>query len=213
MTKSEAKLVLGSGLSMTSKMPSFSFNLSALACKTGAKLVEVIGSVCEGCYALGGNYQRYKLPQKMLHKTERIQHPLWVKALVKLIKNQGNTKDKEYFRWHDSGDLQSIEHLRKIVEVCEMTPEVMHWLPTREYKIVKSYLINFGEFPKKLVVRLSAHMIDQKPPSINNLNTSTVHKSKGAIGTECGAYKNNNECGDCRLCWDPKEKNISYKYH
>ena len=213
MTKSEAKLVLGSGLSMTSKMPSFSFNLSALACKTGAKLVEVIGSVCEGCYALGGNYQRYKLPQKMLHKTERIQHPLWVKALVKLIKNQGNTKDKEYFRWHDSGDLQSIEHLRKIVEVCEMTPEVMHWLPTREYKIVKSYLINFGEFPKNLVVRLSAHMIDQKPPSINNLNTSTVHKSKGAIGTECGAYKNNNECGDCRLCWNPKEKNISYKYH
>ena len=213
MTKSEAKLVLGSGLSMTSKMPSFSFNLSALACKTGAKLVEVIGSVCEGCYALGGNYQRYKLPQKMLHKTERIQHPLWVKALVKLIKNQGNTKDKEYFRWHDSGDVQSIEHLRKIVEVCEMTPEVMHWLPTREYKIVKSYLINFGEFPKNLVVRLSAHMIDQKPPSINNLNTSTVHKSKGAIGTECGAYKNNNECGDCRLCWDPKEKNISYKYH
>ena len=213
MTKSEAKLVLGSGLSMTSKMPSFSFNLSALACKTGAKLVEVIGSVCEGCYALGGNYQRYKLPQKMLHKTERIKNPLWVDALVKLIKNQGSTKDKGYFRWHDSGDVQSIEHLRKIVEVCEMTPDVMHWLPTREYKIVKSYLINFGELPKNLVVRLSAHMIDQRPPSIDNLNTSTVHKNKEAIGTECGAYKNNNECGDCRLCWDPKEKNISYKYH
>lgn len=213
MTKSEAMLVLGSGLSKTSKMPSFSFNLSALACKTGAKLVEVIGSVCEGCYALGGNYQRYKLPQKMLHKTERIQNPLWAEALVKLIKNQGNTKDKGYFRWHDSGDLQSIEHLRKIVEVCEMTPDVMHWLPTREYKIVKSYLVNYGEFPSNLVVRLSAHMVDQKPPSINNLNTSTVHKNGEAIGTECEAYKNNNECGDCRLCWDPKEKNISYKYH
>jgi hypothetical protein len=89
----------------------------------------------------------------------------------------------------------------------------MHWLPTREYKIVRSYKINYGEFPSNLVIRLSAHIIDSKPPQILDLCTSSVHKESKAIGTECEAYKNKNECGDCRLCWDPKVKNISYKYH
>ena len=75
MNKTDAKLILGSGLSETSKMPCYSFNLSALDCKTGSKLVGVKNSVCEGCYALGGNYQRYKLPLKMQPKTEKINDP------------------------------------------------------------------------------------------------------------------------------------------
>lgn len=217
MNKSELlkhhKQIVGSGLSNTSKMPSYSFNLSALDCKTGSKLVDVEGSVCFGCYALKGNYQRYKLPQKMLSKTQKINNPKWVNSMVWLILNQDNKKDKSYFRWHDSGDLQSIEHLKKIVEICELTPGVKHWLPTREYKIVRSYIVNFGSLPKNLIVRLSAHMIDSKPPSIEDLPTSSVNKDSKPIGTECPSYKNSGQCGDCRMCWDPSKKNISYKYH
>ena len=213
MTKSQAKLVLGSGLSETSKMPSYSFNLSALHCQTGSKLAKVKGSVCEGCYALKGNYARYKHPQRMIPKTERIQDKQWVKALVTLIQNQGNKKDKDYFRWHDSGDLQSIDHLKKIVEVCNLTPSVNHWLPTREYGIVKSYIKEHGALPKNLAVRLSAHMIDTKPPKVKGLQSSSVHKETKPQGTECGAYKNDNECGDCRLCWNTSVENVSYKYH
>ena len=213
MNKVMAKQIIGSDLSNTSKMPSKSMNLSALDCKTGSKLVNVEGSVCFGCYALKGNYARYKLPTKLQPKTENIKKANWSKAMAYLINNQDNKKDKNFFRWHDSGDLQSIEHLRKIVEVCNMTPHIMHWLPTREYKIVRSYKINYGEFPSNLVIRLSAHMIDSKPPQMLDLCTSSVHKESNAIGTECPSYKNNNECGDCRLCWNPKVKNISYKYH
>ena len=175
MTRSEAILTVGSGLSNTSKMPSFSFNLSALDCKTGSKLVDVEGSVCDGCYALKGNYQRYKLPVKMQPKTAKISNPRWVEAMVFLINNQGNKKDRNYFRWHDSGDIQSLEHLRKIVLVCEQTPDVKHWIPTREYKIVKMYLDIHGKFPANLTVRLSAHMVDEKAPNIANLPTSTVN--------------------------------------
>ena len=222
MNKSQAKLIVGSGLSETSKMPCYSFNLSALDCKTGSKLVNVKGSICEGCYALGGNYQRYKLPQKMQPKTEKIKNEFWVSAMVKLILNQGTKKDSKYFRWHDSGDIQSVDHLRKIALVCHHTPKVMHWLPTREYKIVKEYLKKYGSLPKNLVVRLSAHMVDKHPPLLKNkgefLPTSTVHKNNPFLtmvkGTkECESYKNNNECGECRLCWNPNIKNISYKYH
>jgi len=217
VTKSEAKLIIGSGLSCTSKMPCYSLNLSALDCKTGSKLVGLKGTVCEGCYALSGNYQRYKLPFKMQPKTEKINNHKWVDAMTKLILNQGSKKDSNYFRWHDSGDIQSVEHLRKIVLVCLNTPKIKHWIPTREYRMVKEYLNKYGQFPKNLVLRLSAHMIDKNAPMLKNkgqfLPTSSVHKNKPAFGTECESYKNKNECGTCRLCWNPKINNISYKYH
>ena len=53
MLKKEAREITG-GLSKPSKMPGPAHNLPAQACKTGAKLVKVPGSVCAGCYALKG---------------------------------------------------------------------------------------------------------------------------------------------------------------
>jgi hypothetical protein len=43
-------------MSNTSKMPCPSFSLPAQACKVGAKLAKIEGSVCHGCYALKGFY-------------------------------------------------------------------------------------------------------------------------------------------------------------
>ena len=55
MLKKEAREITG-GLSKPSKMPGPAHNLPAVACKTGAKLVKIPGSVCAGCYALKGRY-------------------------------------------------------------------------------------------------------------------------------------------------------------
>jgi len=236
MNKTDAVLTIGSGLSQTSKMPCYSFNLSALHCKTGSKLAKIKGSVCYGCYALKGRYAQYKHPINMMPKTDKINHKLWVPSMVYLINHQGNQRDKKYFRWHDSGDIQSLEHLKKIVKVCELTPDVRHWLPTREYKIVRDFL-HWESFPDNLTVRLSAHLIDEKAPKVIECQTSTVNKNKPALGVNCKAYRTNKDkkvlsdetfqaltkqekskqgfgnCGDCRLCWDKSIDNISYKYH
>ena len=56
MLKKEAKAITG-GLSAPSKMPGPAYNIPAAACITGSKLVNVKGSVCEGCYALKGRYR------------------------------------------------------------------------------------------------------------------------------------------------------------
>ena len=53
----EAREITG-GLSKPSKMPGPAYNLPASQCITGAKLVNVKGSTCSGCYALKGNYIR-----------------------------------------------------------------------------------------------------------------------------------------------------------
>ena len=66
MLKKEAREITG-GLSKPSKMPGPAHNLPAVACKTGAKLVQIPGSVCAGCYALKGRY-RFNNVQKALQR-------------------------------------------------------------------------------------------------------------------------------------------------
>jgi len=126
-----------------------------------------------------------------------------------------------YFRWQDSGDLQSVEQLRSIVHVCRALPRVKFWLPTREYRIVTEYL-KMDSIPSNLVIRMSAHMVNANPPSGYGLPTSTVHtEPKNPVaGIECKAYKLSKNgkatvttCGRCRACWDVAVENVSYLKH
>ena len=198
MLKKEAKEITG-GLSAPSKMPGPSYNLPAQACITGAKLVKVMGSVCKGCYALKGRYNFNNVRLALARRLESLDHPQWVYAMIVLIKGE------EVFRWHDSGDLQSSWHLKRIFEVCEATPETSHWLPTREAKFLP---LNTDSIPKNLIIRMSSHMIDQKPVKFWPW-TSTV--STGDF--TCPASKQGNECKSCRNCWDRGVSNVVYPKH
>lgn len=211
MNKTQAKEIAGS-LSEPSKMPAYSYGLPAQECITGSKLVDVKGSVCEGCYALKGFYKTYaKTVQPAQYKRlESITDPQWTDAMVTMI--GGSTKSK-FFRWHDSGDLQSVEHLAKICEIARRLPDFLFWLPTREYRIVEDYMKQ-GDIPKNLVVRLSAHMVDKTFAGFNGLPTSSVFTESVPTGAyECPARYQANSCGDCRACWNPDVKQVSYHKH
>jgi hypothetical protein len=145
--------------------------------------------------------------------------------VVKMV-DEASHRGVPYFRWHDSGDLQSVEHLARIVEVCERTPAVRHWLPTREYEMVSAFRAGGGELPSNLTVRLSAFFVDTEPviPSdLADLPTSTVHTAGGrAVFTAaekrgsiaCRAIEaRDNQCGPCRACWDRRVTNVSYPQH
>jgi len=125
MLKKEATKITG-GLSAPGKMPEGSYNLPARACITGAKLRQIPGTPCFGCYAFKGRYNFPNVKDALTRRLESIQDPQWVQAMAVLIKG------KKFFRWHDSGDIQSVDHLKKIFEVCDLTPDTMHWLPTQE---------------------------------------------------------------------------------
>jgi hypothetical protein len=197
------------GLSSPSKMPCYSYGISAKLCITGAKLVKVEGSVCADCYALKGMYGDWNKNVSNAHakRAEAINKPDWVKTMVFII----NAKKMEYFRWHDSGDLQNFQHLLNIVAIAEQCPNTRFWLPTREKKFVNQYAEAFGEFPKNLVVRVSATKQDE--PAGNYKNTSTVHRKKEPIGVSCKAPSQGGKCLECRDCWNPRIKNVSYAYH
>jgi hypothetical protein len=200
MLKKEANKITG-GLSKPSKMPGPAYNLPAVACITGAKLVKVPGSVCAGCYALKGRYRFNNVQRALERRLQALKHPLWVDAMVTLI------RDHKWFRWHDSGDIQSPEHLKNIFEVCKRTPETQHWMPTREAKFLR--LMDPDIVPPNLIIRMSSHMIDQGPVTFWPW-TSTVTSQAGRT---CAAPDQNNECKDCRACWDRSTANVCYGKH
>lgn len=207
-TLRDATAIAGT-LGKPSKMPGMSYGISAKLCNVGAKLAKIAGSVCHGCYALKANYSYPSVMKAHIKRADSLYADGWVNAMVLQI-----TKSKtEYFRWHDSGDLQSLQHLLNIVAVAEALPNVQFWLPTREKKIVNTYIDTFGAVPANLIVRVSAAMIDADAP-MGFTNTSTVHdKRTEVVGFECKAYLNNNKCGDCRACWNRDVANVSYRKH
>ena len=199
MLKKEARQITG-GLSKPSKMPGPAYILPATECMTGAKLVKVPDSVCEGCYALKGRYNFRNVRLALARRLASLKHPRWIEAMTVLIKGE------PYFRWHDSGDLQSVTHLANIMKVCKATPETSHWLPTREAGLMK--VINPAAIPTNLTIRFSSHMINQKPVKFWPW-TSTV--STGDF--TCPASKQGNQCGSCRNCWDREVATVSYPKH
>ena len=204
MKLSEARAAVG-GLSQTSKMPCRSWGISATKCKTGSKLAKKEGTVCHDCYALKGAYVWPSVRKAHERRLSLINTSGWVDNMVSAINND------KYFRWFDSGDIQDDNHLADIVRVAIATPDTKHWLPTKEYLIVARYMRKHGRFPKNLTVRVSSPNIDQAPIE-HYQHTSTVHTNQ-PFGRECIAYKQDNECKDCRACWNPRIKNISYRYH
>ena len=197
MLVKEAKKITDS-LTRTSKMPGLSYSLPAWECKTGSKLRKVKNSVCSACYALKGNYTRYKnIKIAQYRRLAAIKLEGWTRAMAAQILRQ------KYFRWHDAGDVQDLDHLNKIYQVCELTPDVKHWMPTREAWI-KDHL---NRKPANLVIRFSPPMIGQRNDSWPN--SSMVVET----GATCPAPDQNNSCGSCRQCWDPEIKVVSYGKH
>ena len=199
MLKKEAKEITG-GLSKPSKMPGPSYNLPASSCQTGAKLAQIPGTVCHGCYAMKGCYRFPDVKAALARRLKSLNHPEWVEAMAVLIKG------KPHFRWHDSGDLQGPDHVKKIFEVCNQTPATRHWLPTREADLLK--FLDPKVIPKNLIIRFSSHMINQAPVKFWPW-TSTVSTTMKS----CPALDQGNNCKDCDACWDRKSSNVTYPKH
>lgn len=200
-------------LSEPSKMPTYAYSIPAKYCVTGSKLRSVAGSTCSHCYALKGRYIFPNVMKAMEYRYNALNDlPLWKVSMVELIRETyvkpSDKFDNKYFRWHDSGDIQSIDHLKAIDNIAGSLPSILFWLPTREYGIVGEYLRNNTK-PDNLTIRLSAHMIGK---AIERTIVGTVTSSvDSGIGSVCPANKQGNQCNDCRHCWHAS--NVDYVQH
>jgi hypothetical protein len=186
-------------------MPCPSWGISATRCRIGQALARQEDTVCSGCYALRGRYRFSAVQDKLEGRYQGLFHPLWTPAMVFLVRYYCD----RYFRLFDSGDLQGVNHLRNIVTLARHVPDVRMWLPTREYEVVRACA---ADIPDNLIVRVSAHQVDGQPPSWWP-TTSTVTSVQEAGDGICPARDQDNQCGECRACWDDDVANVAYRLH
>lgn len=190
-------------------MPCNSWSIPAKNCHTGSKLAKVEGSVCADCYAMSGFYRMSNVKSCLEKRLQSLSDPRWAEAMTLAI---SGSEGSGYFRWFDSGDLQSLNHLKQIAQIANALPQIKFWLPTKEYRIVQDFLKE-SKLPQNLTIRLSAYMIDGPAPTglANRLGlvTSTVSKTSWT----CPAGNQGNKCLSCRSCWDKTVSNVAYKYH
>lgn len=189
-------------------MPGWSWSISAEDCITGTKLRQVENSTCSACYALKGNYRFPVVKNAHARRRAGLDHPDFVEAFVtvltRIYKNIRNGETR--FRWFDAGDLPSYEALDKIIQIAHCTPQIDHWLPTRELQFVRQYPA--WDIPPNLTIRLSAPMVGQSLTPLPGTTWSGVDVPGVAV---CPAPTQGNQCLSCRMCWDKEP--VSYHLH
>lgn len=211
MKKNSMAWHLVGGLSEPSKMPCYGWSISAFDCQVGSLLAKVKGSVCFDCYARKGRYVFPNVQKALKRRLECYNNnpQIWEDSMVELL------KDEKFFRWFDSGDLQSEAMLSSIAGVAKRTPHCKHWLPTKETGIVsrwhKTHIC-----PPNLNIRLSDSMVDApisfKVHLFRNIPTLTF-SSVVTVGVSCPSSQQGNKCLDCRDCWDRRVQVVRYKKH
>ena len=119
-------------ISQTSKMQikgkrTGSWSLPAGESCPGSKDVEV----CKGCYAKKGMYRFPVVKAVREYNKNDYHNDDWVERMVAKVSKF------DYFRWFDSGDIETPELAMKIRAVIRSTPYTKHWLPTRSFKLPK----------------------------------------------------------------------------
>jgi hypothetical protein len=197
------------GFSKPSKMPCHSWSIPAKDCKTGSKLAKVEGSVCADCYAMSGFYRMGNVKSCLEKRLESLSNPKWENAMTIAI---SGSEGSGFFRWFDSGDIQSLAHLKQIAQIAKNLPSIQFWLPTKEYGIVTQYLKE-NELPENLTIRLSGFMVDGPAPIALASRLGLVTSTVVSKGFTCPASSQGNKCLSCRACWDKGVSNVAYKHH
>lgn len=216
------------GLSSPGKMPCKSVSYKAgqpFTCPRGSKLMKVPGTVCYFCYGSDGLYstpavrvaQDRRFNLLMYAKRFPARQEEWIKSLVSKIGRH------DFFRWHETGDIQDETHWAMMEQVMRRTPHTRHWVPTKEVDFMKSLIDEIGAdaLPYNTNVRVSAGWIGQRIEVPFPLTTSSVSDyTSGVIvadpGYNCPATHDKSYegfCGNCRACWSDSVANVNYKLH
>ena len=211
---------LTGGLSNPSKMPGYGYGLPAGTCQTGAKLRSIPGTVCSKCYGCKGRYSFACVQEAQYRRFGAVKQPEWVEAMTVLIGRK--CRKCTFFRWHDTGDLQSNEHLKRILQIARNLPQISFRLPTHEFGVVRQVLAE-ETVPDNMTLEMSAPYIDQDWHSADDLLAlpgvvkRTVHTDRAVFGGEpyiCHATEHHTGvCGTCRKCWDRETPWVSFHLH
>jgi hypothetical protein len=209
------------------KMPCASWSLPARAACPFAFYGE--GTICGDCYATKGSYAQYPGVRKAQNARfdwvrECLKTPEGTDSFVATMVSTIRRTRNPYFRVHDSGDLFSPAYAWAWVRIVQALPDIRFWFPTRSWrpltmtKISPDVRIGWElalmalTAESNVTVRPSALFFNSPAPTIPGFAAgSTASDQDDAI--TCPASKQDNECRDCRACWDAPTVAISYRAH
>ena len=215
VNRAQASAVVG-GFSDPGKMPGPGYSLPPEYCRTGSALRAVPGSVCSRCYALRHRYRFPNVRAALQRRYDILTRTLsagpgsdewrvWIEAFSTLA------ADVDFFRFHDSGDLQSARHLRLYADAARAVPGCTFWIPTKERGIIRRFPA--ADVPDNLRIRVSANMLDRMPRGFPLMSAVYRDPESAPWGFRCPSHKQGNRCGDCRACWNSDVPVVVYRYH
>ena len=173
--------------------------------------------VCQSCYATKGMY-RFPVVKAVRQNNQQDYHrDDWVDDMVKEVSKF------DYFRWFDSGDIETPELAQKIKTVIFRTQDTKHWLPTRSDKIPKINselnIIKTKHFMfKNAALRVSADNIglnNQERPEVNSyvIRPEEVFEAKrqGIHVCPVGINPSQKSCDTCTMCYT--DAKVAYVLH
>ena len=213
-------------LTGATKMPCTSWSLPAReACPFS---LSGEGTICEDCYADKGSYTTYPNVKRAQRARfawvrESLKTDEGTDAFVRTMVDAISRTKNPYFRVHDSGDLFSPAYTWAWVRIVQALPHIKFWFPTRSWRPLtmarlspatkvawELALLALAAEPN-VTVRPSALFFNAPAPRIPGLQAGTTAANDGSF--TCPASGQNNECRDCRACWDAPEIAISYRAH
>ena len=197
-------------VSKTSKMPCLSWSLQAgETCPGSYDKNGAVVPACAVCYAKGGNYHFPNVKAARAENKKEWRQAHWVSDMIKALEKE------KHFRWFDSGDMYHPALAHKIAAICEQTPHVRHWIPTKSYKIAKfaPALRRLNALPN-VSVRYSSDAIDGSYTKKLHRSTIIPVGSPAPLGaTLCQAPAQGGQCLACRACWDKTGPVVAYQAH
>ena len=152
-------------LSSPGKMINRTFSLPTHICMTGGVLREKLGTVCTDCYAHNPNskYAFNPAQQKLMRNLDAIttnDAVEWATQFADVVPKE--TANYPVFRFHDSGEWLSPEHISMYVDIAKKNPKTLFWIPTREWEMLKKVFDARGyDIPNNFVPRVSLPYVNQ----------------------------------------------------
>lgn len=208
-------------------MDAWSFSLPAgFACPMIVARDE--NDICFGCYA---QINRYNMPNVLGAQTVR---HMWVKENLKesgvdwvaevfIAAIRKDVGPSGFFRVHDSGDFISPNYILMWHRVCQRSPSIKFWFPTRCWDHSRTLSPNWQNALTALAalgnvtVRPSAIKYGDKSPGVNYLSrgTTVVLPDQDPLGAKlCPKTVKGGNCTDhgCRTCWYDRS-DVAYLVH
>jgi hypothetical protein len=137
------------------------------------------------------------------------------KRFVSVLKREILLSNTRKFRFFSCGDMYKMDHLDKIIKLCESLPFIQFWLSTHsDYLLFEKY--ENSKPPINLNIILSNKIPNQEAPLflvkwLNSRNMAISTTTNDIKKSNCHSSYDKTSCGLCDKCFTGE--NIVYFLH